>query len=292
MKPNNICLIIGTQKGGTTSLFNYLSQHPQIAASRIKEANFFFKDSIWAKGVDYYESLWHWDPIKHRIALEASPNYTLSFSGVQTVIHRLKTLDAKFRFIYILRNPIQKIESMREHGTYHGWYSRLLAQETPDSIPLQVIEPVSYATIANNFKQAFSSSDILLLKTEDLKQKDSANHLMKRTCQFLAIDDSFEFYLDKAYNTKNSYRQDTIWHSLRESQYLKPLKGIFPDAIKNQVRNLLSKPLDNQKRKSVPPLTVAQKKFILDALKDEMRQLDMNYNLDVSNWLQRVETLH
>lgn len=284
MEVSNICLIIGTQKGGTTSLFYYLSQHPQIAASKIKETNFFFRDSIWARGTDYYQGLWDWKPQKHRIALEASPNYTLSFSVVQNVIQRIKSLDARFKFIYILRNPLQKVESMREQGIYQGWYSKLLAKETPNSVPLEVIERVSYATIANRFAGAFSPENILLLKTEDLREKESAKLWMARICQFLEIDESFVFSLEKVHNAQNSYRQDTIWHALRESQYLNPVKNIFPDALKNNARNLLSKPM-NQKKKSVPPLTTAQREFIMDALYDEMQQLEMNYQLNVSNWL-------
>lgn len=34
-------IIIGTQKGGTTSLFNYLSQHPELSLSKAKEVHYF-----------------------------------------------------------------------------------------------------------------------------------------------------------------------------------------------------------------------------------------------------------
>jgi len=34
-------LIIGVQKGGTTSLHNYLSQHPTLSSSKEKELHFF-----------------------------------------------------------------------------------------------------------------------------------------------------------------------------------------------------------------------------------------------------------
>ncbi|MBX2862018.1 MAG: sulfotransferase domain-containing protein [Leptolyngbyaceae cyanobacterium MAG.088] len=287
MKIDDICLIIGTQKGGTTSLFNYLSQHPQIAASRIKEVDFFYRDSIWEKGIDYYESLWNWEPQTHRIALEASPGYTQSFAIVEKVIQRVKTLDANFKFIYILRSPIPKIQSMRKQGFYQGWYAKWLAQETPDTVPTRVLEQTSYATIIRHFEQAFSSDNILLLKTEDLRKTDDANALMKKTCQFLEIDDTFEFSLSKVHNAQNSYRQDTFWHFLREAQYLTPLKTLIPDGIKNNARRLLSKPIGN-KKKTLPPLTATQKQFILDALKDDMRQLEVTYNLDVSDWTNAI----
>ncbi|MEQ8956354.1 MAG: sulfotransferase, partial [Coleofasciculus sp. C2-GNP5-27] len=37
-------LIIGVQKAGTTSIYNYLKQHPQIYMSPVKETNFLEKN--------------------------------------------------------------------------------------------------------------------------------------------------------------------------------------------------------------------------------------------------------
>ena len=37
-------IVFGIEKAGTTSIYNYLKQHPQIYMSPIKETNFFEKD--------------------------------------------------------------------------------------------------------------------------------------------------------------------------------------------------------------------------------------------------------
>ncbi len=44
-------IIIGTMKGGTTSLHYYLSQHPEIFMSKQKELNFFIKERNWRRGL-------------------------------------------------------------------------------------------------------------------------------------------------------------------------------------------------------------------------------------------------
>ncbi|RMF23048.1 MAG: sulfotransferase, partial [Cyanobacteria bacterium J083] len=41
-KPNFV--IAGVQKAGTTSVYNYLSQHPEVYMSPVKETNFFERD--------------------------------------------------------------------------------------------------------------------------------------------------------------------------------------------------------------------------------------------------------
>ncbi|HLX39623.1 MAG TPA: sulfotransferase, partial [Ktedonobacteraceae bacterium] len=47
-------LIIGAPRCGTTSLFYYLSEHPQIVPSTTKELHFF--DDHYAKGMRWYRA--------------------------------------------------------------------------------------------------------------------------------------------------------------------------------------------------------------------------------------------
>lgn len=60
MARGNPCLpnlvIIGTRKGGTTSLHAYLSLHPQIHMSAMKELSFFDETIRWNRGMDWYRS--------------------------------------------------------------------------------------------------------------------------------------------------------------------------------------------------------------------------------------------
>ena len=52
----NFALIIGAMKCGTTSLFYYLSQHPEICSCREKEPEFFTNDAKWYQGFNWYQS--------------------------------------------------------------------------------------------------------------------------------------------------------------------------------------------------------------------------------------------
>jgi len=308
MSISEYCLIIGTQKGGTSSLFAYMAQHPQVIPSQVKETNFFSEDPQWKKGLDYYKSLWETsfqpaDIAGDVVALEASPNYTNSLQEAATVVQRVKAAETKmaaanFKFIYVLRDPLQKIVSMRKQGVYQGWYEPLLAQETPATVPPETLEPARYAEIIDIFVEGFSREKILLLSIDELRPEGDSVATMVRICEFLGIDPTFEFSLEKIHNSQNSYRQDTFWHLLRSSKSLAPLKGLFPDALKNKARALLSKPVaipvlgatavKTSSRDAppsvVPPLTDAQKGFILEALKGDRQRLTHEYNVDVSAW--------
>ena len=47
-------LIVGAQKAGTTSMFHYLNQHPQIIGAYNKEVGFFSRDENYKKGNKWY----------------------------------------------------------------------------------------------------------------------------------------------------------------------------------------------------------------------------------------------
>ena len=48
-------LIIGSQKAGTTTLYNVFKRHPQIYMSGTKEINFFFHDHLYKRDIDFYK---------------------------------------------------------------------------------------------------------------------------------------------------------------------------------------------------------------------------------------------
>ena len=113
MTIKNFALIIGSMKSGTTSLFNYLSQHPEIAGSIVKEPNFFSYNERWEQGWEWYMQQWaNWNPNVHKIALEATINYT-KYPVYPNAAARINQVSdrANFKFVYVLRNPIERIES-------------------------------------------------------------------------------------------------------------------------------------------------------------------------------------
>lgn len=94
-------LIIGAQKGGTTSLYDYLIQHPQIISAFRKEIHYF--DKNYEKGMNWYNSFF---PLieKKGISGEASPFYLYH----KLVPQRIKSDLNNVRLIVLLRDPVQR----------------------------------------------------------------------------------------------------------------------------------------------------------------------------------------
>lgn len=202
---NDFALIIGAMKAGTTSLYRHLAAHPEIAPSRPKEPNF-FGSTKWTKGRDWYEARWQdFDPARHAWALEASTHYTKHPMHPKAAA-RIAAFDARFKFLYIMRDPVDRIESHIAHNVAMGHVTAADHRAMLD----RAIAVSSYAAQLERFRAALGTPDILLLDFDELLRDPAA--LLSRCTRFLGIDERFVFEprppanVRKAQNGSESFR--------------------------------------------------------------------------------------
>jgi hypothetical protein len=110
-------LVIGAQKAGTTTIYDNLVKHPQVAAADIKEVHFF--DNNWERGVNWYRA--HFE-LERRLAAqsmitgEGSPYYLFHPLTPQ----RVKQLCPAVKLIAIFRNPVDRAYSHYHHEKRKG----------------------------------------------------------------------------------------------------------------------------------------------------------------------------
>jgi hypothetical protein len=119
--------ISGAPRCGTTALYTYLSEHPRIFMSGVKELNYFATDfpnvqKITFKSVDDYHGVFAKAGPQHLGVGEASPFYLFS----QVAFKNMFAYDPKARVILTLRHPVEFIES------YHRLNLSLLREDEPD----------------------------------------------------------------------------------------------------------------------------------------------------------------
>jgi len=111
-------LIIGAQKCGTTSLYNYLIQHPSISPSFEKEVRYF--NNHYEKGVNWYRAhfptkmhsaLMSWRHGTRQLTGEGEPSYLPNPVAPQRVLD----LRPDARLIVMLRNPVDRAYSHYQH---------------------------------------------------------------------------------------------------------------------------------------------------------------------------------
>lgn len=102
VKPVPHFVIIGTQKGGTSSLYQYVTQHPHVAAAVQKELHYY--DIHFAKGMDWYRSQFPLPLPPGMITGESSPYYLFH----PHVAKRMKETIPHVKIITLLRNPVER----------------------------------------------------------------------------------------------------------------------------------------------------------------------------------------
>ena len=123
--PNFIC--IGVQKAGTSSLINYLNQHPDIFMA-LDELHFFDKPKNYIlENNDFsrYESNFNTDK---QIIGEKTPSYNY----LQFAIDRIHKYNSNMKLILILREPISRAFS--EYNMYLKFNNKKLSDVSEKEI--------------------------------------------------------------------------------------------------------------------------------------------------------------
>lgn len=109
-------IVPGAMKAGTSSLFAYLSEHPRILPSSVKEVHYF--DVNAERGADWYRA--HFPLARRRpagsLTGEASPFYLFH----PRVPERIAALVPKVKLIVLLRDPIERAISHYFHAVRVG----------------------------------------------------------------------------------------------------------------------------------------------------------------------------
>lgn len=278
-------MIIGAAKSGTTALYHYLRQHPQVYMCPRKETNFFaygqqnvrFTGPRDANDSDFiittlerYEE--QFAAVSDELAVgEASPWYLYSDQAAANIARRIP--DAKL--IAVLRDPADRAFSSYLHVLKDGreplsFREGLLAEEDRISRgwePIWHYRHVGlYAAQVERFLDVFGRDRIRFYLYEDLLK--DPHGLLADVFRFLEVDSGFSADISVRPNTSGVPKSRVLGRLLLQPNYLKTtIKPLIPPRLRYELsqrvnQRLLEKPpLDEETRKE---LSVGYKKDILN----------------------------
>lgn len=197
-------IIIGTMKGGTTSMFQYLAQHPQVHPPFRKEIKFF--DIHYPKGLGWYRShfpLW-FKTKEGALTGEATPYYLFHPLAAARMARVLPAV----KLIIMLRNPVDRTYShynhMRRVGREPLTFDKAIAAE-PERLAGEaekIISDPNYSTFMHGhysylarsryveqlppWLNAFPHEQILILPSEE--QTASPAAAFQKVLDFLSLE--------------------------------------------------------------------------------------------------------
>lgn len=181
---------IGTQKAGSTYLYNLLSSHPEVGLSPLSEVNFF--SDHFDRGLTWYQSVFP----KEGILIDCSPTYFKYGKQSADRIHETYGLSAReLSFLLILRNPIDYVHSHFLMQRQQGYFAKRpdLYPVPPDTLLVcarmypEYLKRGRYAELLSEWLEHFSREQFLIVPFEQFVTNEQ--DVLSKILTFLQLPD-------------------------------------------------------------------------------------------------------
>jgi hypothetical protein len=226
-------IIAGTQKSGTSALYYYLKQHPEIALGKRKELHFFDNEEFFKRRKPNYNIL-H-DQINYLPGSKITGDCTPIYMYWTPAMRRIWDYNPEMKIIVILRNPVKRAysqwnmlktngEMALDFGDYILREGELARKDLPNqSKTCSCIDRGFYSGQLRRIFAFFRKEQVLILKYEYFKENQL--EVINKILGFLEIDANLLNFREEQVNTTNYYSE----MPLKEEEYL---LGIYENEIK------------------------------------------------------------
>ncbi|WP_375579311.1 sulfotransferase [Marivirga tractuosa] len=298
-------LIIGAGKSGTTSVDNYLKQHPNIFISPVKEPNFFGYELNTAKDFEGKPQLKHYNSSVTNIdeylkLFEGAESYQVRGETSNTYMYhenaaaRIKHYIPDAKLIAILRQPAERLYSRYLHLARD---SKLPTQKFEDCLDRNsiwwerndLIKEGYYGKYLDRYFKLFDQSQIKVFLYEELRENPEKLH--RQIFQFLGVQEDFEIDFSITYNQSGFIKNPIVDKLIgSNSFFFKGMKKIISEKSIQRIKGnkFLFKKVNDLRSKNLskPKLTKELKRQISNEIyKEDILLLQKLINKDVSHWL-------
>ena len=290
--------VIGAAKAGTTALYYYLAQHPQVFLSRVKEPEFFSREEYYARGLDWYQD-WYFEGAEdYPVRAEATPHY-LYWS--EKVAPRIKEAyrERPVKFIVSFRDPVSRA---------YSWYWNMVREGIEDldfdealrveerrlkqnrnelyhlgSMACGYSAGSRYASLLQPYLELFSPENFFFVFQDDLRSR--ANETCKEIFEFLGIESSIEINPSNS-NPAAMPRSRLLHKALRRRPLFKEfIKPFIPIRVRRVRRSLKSKIMKaNLKETAYVPLHPQLAHELRLSYRTEIEKLEKITGRELSSW--------
>ena len=277
-KPN--LFIVGAAKSGTSSLAAYLSQHPNIFVSGIKEPAYYVEDAGYD---DWDEYISLYSGRDEDILCDSSTGYLYEPSAPS----RIKANHPDAKIIIMLRNPIDMAFSYWKYMKIDGNESSVFLDAISNKVRAYrktqkfrnecenwwcsylYVERAMYYEQVKRYLDTFGVENVCLLVFEEFIK--SQDEYLKNIVSFLMLNEFLSFDTSRVKNSggdlRSKYLRDVVYHK----QY-PLLRKIMPPSIREKIRFFVR---DINKKSISKNISISNRKVIHNLLSDDVKKLEI-----------------
>lgn len=276
LKPN--LFIVGAPKAGTTSLFEYLKDIPDVFLPSLKELNYFSKDDLKnsyykdykVNSFEKYESFFK-TKVRHQHLIDGSVSYFISSKAPQ----RIHAFNPDSKIIICIRNPIKRAFSHYLMDKRMGYAKKPFEYYLKDQNSYQhkqYIENSKYFKYLNRYTEIFGGENVIVVVLEEFEK--SIKHLEKRL--MLKTPSESEKVVKVRKINENKTPRNLIARIAQNNRLLaSELKLIIPKPIVETIKPILYRNAKDEK------LNPDDFKLLLKLLQDEIFELSVYLKRDL-----------
>ena len=304
--------IVGAMKSGTTSLYEYLCQHPEIFMSPVKEPFYF----VWAgmndrnklymlnkrhEKVDtqswqtvrtrkQYEHLFR--KVRNETAIGEASTWYLPDPYVPEQIYH-EAPDAKI--IAVLRDPVARAYSaytyqvsygLEPSSTFRGALEDEISGRRDDWLyGWRYLYCGMYADQIERYLDVFGANNVLLLRFEELK--DHPHVILKKIFRFLDVNDDHDIEeiapRNPTINPNKGWAKNVISALINQNVLKDGLKRFIPITARRRIKNRI---VEIAKQGGTKPLAIseADTDFLRQEFRGQISKLEAITGWDLDEW--------
>ncbi|QNJ97480.1 sulfotransferase family protein [Constantimarinum furrinae] len=295
-------IVAGFPKCGSTSLYYYLYEHPEIFLPKQKELHYFTYDIIKKQDAgknDKAVKRFHYGSLKEYKKLykeakneKAVGDVSPSYANYPSVIPKIKdTLGNDTKVIITLRDPIKRAYSNYLHLVREGreslpFYEALLAEETRREQQYSDFWYYTFNSLyAEKIKQIKANFDNVLIITFEEFVRDQEKGI-REIYNFLEVSESFiPENLDTQFNPGGVYEANTITKFIFGQNKLKTLiKKTVP--LTSTLKQIKIKTI-NKYKKPTPGIDQRSEAFLVEIFKEDVKRLK-EFGVKTQYWNEKL----
>jgi len=289
-------LIVGAAKAGTTSIYKYINNHPQIFMSKVKEPCFMVyadEEPTFTKGrsdffVNKYEDYINLfkGTDNYKIYGEASTPYLYFYNQTITNLKKYIPEYRKIRILIVLRNPIDRAFSQfmmnKRDMTEDLSFEEAIDKEDERKrlnyhFDYFYVDRGLYYEQVKAFLKNFEHVKVLLY--EDLQE--NAEDVVKGIYSFLELEEGINDKEYVKYNVSGSPKIKLVNRFLQEKSKIKDImKKILPQEVRTNLRHLIYR--YNLKKDVMSKKT---RERLKETYRNDVELLSELIRRDLSDWL-------
>jgi hypothetical protein len=271
-------ILSGNMRSGTTSLNYYCSQHPEIYTPEEKETRFFEEDERYQKGLNEYFKFFNGYDGEETVASFVGRPYK------EEVPRRIKRDLGPVQFVFVLRNPVEWVQSMYYFGINVGIFdvSRISFSEFIRSSNHKwsdiIMSHGEHLNYLRRYEDRFGPDNIQCILLEDLAERP--HETMSDVYDFVGVDSGFSPNVAVRNRTQN-VRLPKV-HRVVQTLWT-PVKSALPAGALSSVRSLVKDTLFSENAER-PEMSLADRKYLNEYYADHNRRLEAWLGRDLSHW--------